>query len=342
YSADSLAAAERAARKWARLQPCSLNGWTALGGALEFQGKYAAAESAYARAETAQPELSDLGGHRVELAIRAARFDLVDSLLAHGLASENADESGDALWKSVLSYRTQGRMREALRAARTLRARDARDPGLVSLEARVLLEMRHYREAAQRYDSMALAMVKETDANTQRSAAAWFTNEATALVALRDTARLDDLERWVRHYGSLSSEMRDRTLYHYVNAMRRELAGDLDGAIVGYRAAIGSPIGGNVRAMLALGRALTRRGRAAEALPVLDAAIRGALGASGSAVTKTELHEAFAQALDASGHTTRAIKEYAWVTNAWRRADPEIVARRMRSEQRIAALANTR
>ena len=136
----------------------------------------------------------------------------------------------------------------------------------------------------------------------------------------------------------MSSEMRDRTLFHFVHGLRREHAGDLDGAITAYRAALFSPTGGNVRASLGLGRVLTARGRSAEAIPVLDAAIRGALGASGTAVTKTELHFALAKAYDTKGDARRAAGEYAWVVNAWRRADPEVVARRTDAERRLQIL----
>lgn len=340
-SADSLARAEAVARKWIRLQPWSLNAWTALGGTLEFQGRYAEAESAYVHAESVQPDLSDLGGHQIELAIRSGRFAIVDSLLARGLGAESGADYGDALWKSVLSYRTEGRLRAALASARKLRDREPdviSRMGLVSLEARVLMEMKRYREAALLYDSAAGMVLTSRRDNDQRGAAAWYANEAAAFAAMGDTSRLANLEQLVRRYGSMSVELRDRTLYHYVHALRRELAGDPDGAIASYQAAMFSPTGGNVRASLGLARVLVARGRGGEAIPILNAAVRGALGASGYAVTKTELHLVLAEAYETAGKPARAREEYAWVVNAWKRADPEVQPRRAQAQQRLLAL----
>jgi len=66
--------------------------------------------------------------------------------------------------------------------------------------------------------------------------------------------------------------------------------------------------------------------------------VRGSLGASGTAVPKTELHLALGEAYEAAGQPARARGEYAWVLNAWRRADPEVQVRRARVEQRLRAL----
>lgn len=340
-AADSMRSAERIARKWIALQPWSYTAWTALGGTLEFQGRLEEADSAYTRAEAVQPDLSDLSGHRFELALRAGRFEAVDSMLALRLAAEKSDDYFSALFHNYMNLRAQGRLREALSAAREMVQLDKdvlSKTGWLGLEARVLVDMGQYARAGALYDSIAQFVISSGAAHDRRHAAGWLANLAGTLVARGDTSRLAELERQVQYYGSMSVGKRERTLYYYVRALRQQMRGDVDGAIESYRMALLSPTIGNVRVSLALGRALTERNRALEAIPILEAAIRGSLGASGTPVPKTELHAALGEAYEAAGQRARARAQYAWVMNAWRRADPEVQVRRARIEQRLRAL----
>src|SRR5688500_6445774 len=101
--------------------------------------------------------------------------------------------------------------------------------------------------------------------------------------------------------------------------------GDDEGAVRELRAAVYSLTGGYTRTNLELGRALLRRGRAADAVGVLQPALRSGLEASGLYVTRTELHELLARAWAAVGTAPArdsAAAHYTHVANAWAAGEP--------------------
>jgi hypothetical protein len=87
-----------------------------------------------------------------------------------------------------------------------------------------------------------------------------------------------------------------------------------------------------------LARVLIERGRAAEAVPLIQAALRGSLDGSPLYVARTELHETLARAWEKAGQTDSASYHYRRVLHAWRHADPSLHSRRQQIQQRVAAL----
>jgi predicted Zn-dependent protease len=110
-------------------------------------------------------------------------------------------------------------------------------------------------------------------------------------------------------------------------------------AVREFRDAISSPSMGFTRVNLELGRALLRLDRSVEAIAALQPALRGEIDASNLYVTRTELHEALAEAFARAGQVDSAAAHDRAVVRAWRKADPQFRARRARSEQRLALSA---
>ncbi|AHG88458.1 hypothetical protein J421_0921 [Gemmatirosa kalamazoonensis] len=104
-------------------------------------------------------------------------------------------------------------------------------------------------------------------------------------------------------------------------------AAQYEAAVRELRAAVYSPTYGYTRINYELGRSLLALGRAAEAVPVVRAALHGGIEGSGLYVTRTELHELLAQAFAAAGARDSAAAHWAVVERAWRGADPALQAR---------------
>ena len=75
---------------------------------------------------------------------------------------------------------------------------------------------------------------------------------------------------------------------------------------------------------LELARVLLRLDRPAEAVSILQPALRGEIDASNLYVTRTELHELLAESFARAGQADSAAAHYRAVVKAWRRADLEV------------------
>jgi len=130
----------------------------------------------------------------------------------------------EALWTHVIASRTQGRMRDALAAAREYhRFRTETGRGefqsAVLLEAIVLTENGHPRDAAALFDSTArLTRVARFPSRLGATRAWAWTHAATAFAAAGDTVALHWLEDSVRVNGAPAAE-RYQLLYHYVHGL---------------------------------------------------------------------------------------------------------------------------
>jgi tetratricopeptide (TPR) repeat protein len=282
------------------------------------------------------------------------------------------DVQREARWWVVVSLRYQGRLREALAVARELRAADAATeatpaPYSALMEAQVLFEMERYREAAALFEAVArqgaaqqpavthryyvanAAWPLRTTADTMRIMAladtvmesdlvhhrTWYLGHAArALVAAGDRAGAARLAETIAAEGTRSGMARDRNLHHHVAGL---LLLDSDRPVEAARAFRSAQISPYdfPRNNLELGRALLRAARPAEAVPVLQAGVRGEMNAGGLYATKTELHELLGEAFDAAGQPDSAVVHYRWVLNAWRSADRQFATRIARIRKRL-------
>jgi tetratricopeptide (TPR) repeat protein len=345
--ADSLAAAERVARRWLRLQPESRNAVVALTDVLDVQGRGAEADSVLRTVSSGVIQRAEALNRRAFYLMRAGNFEQADRLLADVLETGDVGQRIDAYWALAISQRQQGRFAEALETARHIRplippslpAVAGSAPTLAALEAQILLEMGRPRASAALFDSIARGREELESGPTEARRMAWnLTHSATARAAAGDTVALARLVDSVQSLGATSGLGRDLRLHHYVRGLMRVARHDDQGAVSELRQAMLSPTYGYTRASYELARAMMRIGRAADAVAVLQPALRGSMESSNLYVTRTELHELLAQAWDAANARDSAAANYRVVANAWKRADPPLQVRRAEAEARADAI----
>jgi hypothetical protein len=134
--------------------------------------------------------------------------------------------------------------------------------------------------------------------------------------------------------GSLSLFPRDGLLHHFVRGLLYSRAHQADAAVREFRQALSSPTFGYTRINYELGETLLGLHRAREAIPVVQAALHGAIEGSGLYITRTELHELLARLFEAAGQQDSASAHYAIVARAWASADSSLAARRQAAERR--------
>ena len=145
----------------------------------------------------------------------------------------------------------------------------------------------------------------------------------TAHAAAGDTDVVRRLADSVETFGSQSNWARDTRLHFYLRGLLAQMQGRHAEAVDAFRRAVYSPSDGLTRISLMLARSLLKLGRGPEALDPLRAAIHGGVDGSNTYVSRTELHEALAQAFEMAGQADSARAHYAMVERSWRRADPQ-------------------
>ena len=327
--ADSMAAAERVARRWIAARP---NDWTprnVLGGILIAMNRTDEAMVALRTADSLNV-LGSLWEPMATLWIRQGDFTRADDLLHSEIAK--GGDAANAHWFLAISLRYQGRLAEALgesqafrRGARVERTPPgAADPGALQ-EAQVLRELGRYREAAALFDSISRFSVIGADSSAAESSRVWsLTHAAGALAAAGDTSRLTALADTIEAYGAKSNSGRDNRLHHHVRGLLLAARGDDSLAVTEFRHAVFSMPLGYTRTNVEMGKSLIRLGRYADAVAVLEPALRGSLEASNLYATHPEIRLLLAEAYAGAGQRDRANKELDWVRRAWQRADASV------------------
>lgn len=340
--ADSLPAAERVARRWVRLKPGTTPAINTLTEVLDLQGRSAESDSVFHSATLVDAAYDDVIPFRGMHLIRTGDYDTADRLLIAETKQPGAGRQLDAYWLLTISLREQGRLAEAMEAARRIRPLAQKFVRLGSplnssvLEAQVQLEQGHAAIAAALFDTIAAHV--GPDAQTARAYAWIITHAANARAAAGDTTLLARLSDSVRAFTASSGYGRDRRLFHHIRGLLLAVRGDDDGAIAEFRSAIYSLTNGYTRTSYELARALLRRQRPREAIAVLQPAFRGPLDNSNLYMSRTELHELLARAWEAAGAKDSAAAHYAVVARTWSSGDPPFRARADTARRRLTAL----
>jgi tetratricopeptide (TPR) repeat protein len=342
---DSLHAAERAARAWVRLQPGSGHGWHTLAMVLEWQGRAEESLAAIRRAAPLEPGNPYVPIFPALLDIRAGRFEEADRLLREQARAGPPDVQAEALWFLVISLRYQGRLREALEVAGTLRDLRPENSEPRIAEAQVLLEIGRARDAAVRFDSLG-QLTRRGDLAHQPSSLAraesWrLLHVASARAAAGDTAGLAALADTIEALGRQVLGLPYRSAHHHVRGLVWSARGRPEAAAEEFYRATHHPVAptsGYTRSNLELGRLLISLGRPHEAVRVLQPALRRGLEAGSFYVSRSELHEAVGRAFEDAGQPDSARVHYGRVLAAWKHADPELHARREAVRLRLARL----
>jgi len=346
--ADSLAAAEREARRWTRLQPNVAAPWLALWDVFERAGKFNDADKLAERVATLDPDAVASMTRASTHALRTGDLTTGERLVRAGLQAGNVAAQREALWQLVLSLRYQGRMTDAIAAARRYRVLfvhlDSGTPGSVSASAAPLgaslYEAGRYREAAVLFDSMSRWRAPDEAASGFARERVWrLTHRAAALAAAGDTAAVASLVDTIGALGAQSGSARDRRFHRYVRGLVLVARNDLIGAEAAFRAAIFSLPAGYTRENVELAGVLLRLGRPRDAIAVLQPALRGKVDASNYYVTHTEVHALLAQAWDAAGRPDSAAAHHAWVARAWEHGDAPYAQRAALARRHTVSMA---
>jgi DNA-binding SARP family transcriptional activator len=347
---DSLETAERLARDYVREQPRSARPWGLLASVLFARNRLDEAIEAQRTATSINPvnQYDRIFAPIVHL--RGGSFEDADRLLRALMHESSASDAVEGRWVLTISLRYQSRWREALALTReAIAALPARDRsgdagrGLKINEALILHESGRPRDAATLWDSLARNPPATAPVVAARARAFHFAMLADALAAAGDTAKLvaatDSAAKW-------AAEGRDRryaSLSEYVRGLLHAARGDTTAAIQILERAMYSPTDGFTRTNRALGALYLARGRPADAVRVLGAALRSGSLESGSLyVTHTELHELSARAFDQLGKADSAAVHYRYVASALEKTDLEARSRHTAAVQRLAALGRVR
>ena len=342
--ADSLAAAEREARRWVRLQPRSVPAAHALVEVLELEGRDRESDSIFVATEPEATSYARRFDFETLHLIRFGDYATADRLLHAQLRQPDATLQSSAYWNLAISLREQGRLADALDAAHrwrvaTGRIPDGRQTPPSPLEAQIQLELQHTTVAASQFDSVARHRIAENVPSEVARSVAWsLTQLAGARAASGDTADLERLADSVRSVGTQSIYGRDRRLYHHIRGLLFAARGDDAQAISEFQSAVYSLTLGYTRTNYEMARIHLRNRRPREAVAVLQPALRGSLQASNLYVSRTELHELLAQAWDAAGVRDSAAAHYAWVATVWAAPDSVLAPRAQAARTRLVAL----
>jgi DNA-binding SARP family transcriptional activator/tetratricopeptide (TPR) repeat protein len=335
-AADSLAAAERTARRWTRLAPESARPLTSLWDVLEREAKYEEAQQISARiAEMDRNGITATYRSSMQ-AIRTGNFELADRTLRSGIQVGGSAQA-DATWNLVLSLRHQGRAEEAVSLARQYRRlsdslyrnrpSDAESQSVRPL-GQALFDAGRYREAAIMFDSTANYRAAGELPESQARERAWsLAHAARSLAAAGDTSQLAARADTIAVLGGISASVRDKGLASYIRGLLLLARNDLPNAVTAIRSSITSLPTGYTRENYDLARVYLRLGRPRDAITVLQPALRSKLDASNYYITHTEIHELLAQAWDSAGRADSARVHYRWVANAWAKGDPPYAKR---------------
>ena len=349
---DSLAAAERTARRWVRLQPRDTDGWIHLALALGRRGRWEESEQAYATALALDAAFPPVRRFPYWRAMRSGALAEAERMARAGTDVGSEAQRAQAWWDLVLALRHQGRMREALEASRAYVRATERvhatlpDPGPVPrshgiAEAATLLDDGRHAESARLFAHIGDAPQtrEQSTYGVERWRAWMLTHAATADAALGDTAALRAHAATIRTIAA-EQGMTSPLFGRYAAGLLAAARGDTARAIAELRASLTSPTMGYTRVNLTLARLLLRTGRADEAVAVLQPALRGEFEASNYYVTYTELHEAIAQAWEAvraPAARDSAAAHWRFVAEAWRDGDPAFAARARAAMERQRA-----
>ena len=341
---DSAGRAARMLELWTRLQPDASEAWRALAYSYGRVGRHQEAIAAMDRADSALPrdQWPTRAVTRAQILIWGERWDEALALVLPEARGSAPRERARALWWVAYADRHRGRFAEAMSRARDYRAVQVRselpEPGTVNpeavLEALALLDVGNPRGSAALFDSIARFRWPKAAASHEARQRAWMlTHAATGLAAAGDTAALRATLGQVREAGSRSGLIRDRRLHHHVAGLLWKVRGRRDSAIAAFRASLFSPTVGYTRTNLELGRLLLEDGAAAEAVAIVQPALRGGLDGSPLYVNRTELHGLLGEAWAAAGNPDSARAHLGQAIRNWEGGDER--ARRAAAQWRV-------
>ncbi len=336
---DSAGAAERAARRLVNLRPNEWPAWQNLIEPLLRQGRRAEAEEAVVKSAGFNPTNASSGPQVHRDLLRWGHYEEADRRLLADVGSRNVLIRSDAWWLLLLSLRDQGRLREAdtlihrWRIPNTTRLVPEPGPEPVDLamlgieSGRPGVSVRSFREAADR-----IARSDMPRGLRARNVTWNLVLAGTAHAAAGDTAVVRRLADSLETLGATSTFGRDAKLHHVLRGLLLQREGRHAEAVDAFRRSLFSLTDGYTRTNLMMAQSLLALGRGGEAIAVLRPAIHGGVDGSNTYVSRTELHEALAQAFEQAGQRDSAVVHWRAVESAWQHADPQFRNRYLRAK----------
>lgn len=242
--------------------------------------------------------------------------------------SSNRENRTEAWWLLQLSLRDQGRLREADSVRHRWREDNVahgerredqpEDAFMIGFErGHPEVSIRQFRRDFER-----TVQWRGYPGVRNRYLIWYLTLAGTVYAAIDDTVIVRRLADSLEVLGGASQFGRDAKLHYFLRGLLLQKQGRHVEAVDAFRRSLFSLTDGYTRTNLMMARSLLILHRPAEAIAVLRPAIHGGVDGSNSYVSRTELHEALAQAFEQSGQQDSARSHWLAVESAWRRADP--------------------
>ncbi len=347
--ADSIAGALGVARLWTRLQPGSAQAWRYYANVLAQRGW---ADSSLAALHVADSLGSDgfQSAHTLmAIHLFTGAYGEAEQIMRVELQSGPPKTRLEAGWQLANVLRQEGRYTEALDLADRYR-RDLAEPTppgsaptSAYLEAQVLFDRGQYQASAALFDSIAKSTSGFEDPSALARNRVWaWTHMADALAAMGDTIRLSVLADSVRTLAEASGFARDARLHYHIRGLLLASRGFSYEAAQAFEKAMTSPSDGFSRTNYELAAIWLRLKRPKDAIPILQAAIRGSFEGGNLYVTRTDLHERLGEAWEAAGGRDSAAAHYRQVVRAWEKADSLLIPRRAGAARALTRLTASR
>jgi DNA-binding SARP family transcriptional activator/tetratricopeptide (TPR) repeat protein len=314
---DSMPAAERAVQAWTRLRPDAPEPWGILAQIRWRQERWDGADAALKRADSLSTRPGDPES-RSRAALRRGSYDEVGKAAAVALSDADPDRRIDARWVWLIALRNQGRLREA-----KVLAEDRLTQSIVAFESG------DYPVAISGFRAIAAAANTIPQPGHRARGMSWnLTHAGVAYAAAGDTAAVRRLADSVERIGPRSLFGRGAKLHFFLRGLLLAASGRHAEAVQSYQRSLFSTTEGYTRINYEMGKSLLALNRPGDALPLLQAALRGGIEGSNLYITRTEFHELLAQAFAAAGQRDSAAVHYREVARAWEKGDPPFQARR--------------
>lgn len=345
---DSIGGALRVSRLWTKLQPASGVAWRHHAAVLAMRGWGDSAMAALHVADSLTPDPESSARYLAAVHAMLGDYQSAEQVLRVQMQTGDRLARADASWSLANVLRQEGRFAEALDLARAYRvefretAVKGSAPSTAFLEAQIHFDRGEFAASAALFDSLSRSRTTYEDSTALARNWVWTkVHMADALAAMGDTVQLSRIADSIRVMADVSGFGRDQRLHYHVIGLLLEARGYRAQAVSAFQRSLGSPNSGFTRTNYELAGLLLQLKRPRDAIPTLQAALRGGLEGGNLYITLPELEGRLAQAWEAAGKEDSAAVHYRRVVQAWQRADPVIGVRRAVAEQALQRLGES-
>ena len=338
-------AAEHDARRWIALEPDAPAAWISLGLTLTYRGRFDAAVDAVRRASMLAGDDPDYAISVGRILLMARRYAAVDSAIADWRARHDDKYRMNAGDLEAMLQRERGQYRassETVRHLSVLYPDDAR--GLLLIVGDNLARIGRPDSAARLYEALghsraafdARSPYYPLDGDDARGFSWHHALEAEAIAQTGDTTRMRILADSIELVSVRSYYARDRRLPHHIRGLIAMRAGRPADAIREFQQARWG-VSGWTTTVVHISLAMLQLNNPQAAIKTLRYAYMEPPDAMGRYEPRTELDLLMAKEFRQAGQPDSSSVYAGYVRRAWRKADPEALARLAEFDARAAA-----